>query len=194
VIIYHDTSKDRTDPPAWIADARNLQCRHGQGERWWGVGAEAWLVGDRPGPWHDLSDGWRCCLVGEVDPKELIRQQRWCDTEMAIDLTGRRWQAPIILGPDGEPIFRVTYGGKDFARQPTPLQAMAEEIARSARQALKSGGIEGPHSRQWAARALAITHHLDVEVIGVLGLLDDALVLTALAALTGYRLKREATA
>jgi len=193
VIVYADHRADkRTGAPPWLAGAQSLQERSGDPVRWHGVGVEAWLVGPQPDAvWHDLADGWQCCLIGPFNPAPLVRQQRWCDTEQAIDLAGRRWQAPVILADNGEPIYRVNYG-RDFMPAPTSQQQDAERIARAARQELLSQGfIAGAHSRQWTARLLTITYHLDVEVIAVLGLLDDALILTTLEAATGLRLKKE---
>ncbi len=189
MIIYHDTKAATRDaPPPWLVGAHDLHRREGHGERWFGIGAQPWLVGNQKGEWHDLADGWRCCLVGDLDPAELRRDQRWCDTEPAVDLHSRRWAAPVILGEDGGPVFRVSYG-RDFLPALTTEQTQAEEIAKAARQALASGGIDGPFARRWAAALLAITHHLDIEVIGALALLDDALVLSVLQPASGKRLK-----
>jgi hypothetical protein len=189
MIVYLDTNPDRDTPPPWLVGAHNLHRRDGAGRRWWGVGSTPWLVGPHDGDWQDLDDGWRCLLVGELDPVELRRAQRWCDTEPAVDLAGRRWAAPVILGPDGLPIFRVNYGGRDFLPLLTPEQLQAKAVAEAARQALASGGIDGPFARQWVATLLAITHHLSVQVIGALGILDDALVLSTLQPAAGKRLR-----
>lgn len=191
MIIYHDTkAADRDTPPPWLVGATNLHRRDGRGERWWGVGPTPWLVGPQAGTWHELADGWRCLLLGELDPRDLRRDQRWCDSEPAVDLHARRWAAPVILGEDGGPVFRVSYG-RDFLPALTSEQSQAQTIAEAARQALASGGIDGPHARRWAAMLLTITHHLDVEVIGALGLLDDALVLSVLSPASGRPLKFE---
>lgn len=189
MIVYHDTTPDTRDtPPPWLVGAHDLHRRDAQGGRWWGVGAHPWLVGPQDTTWHDLDDGWRCCLVGDLDPVALRRAQRWCDTEPAVDLHARRWAAPVILGDDGQPVFRVAYG-EDFLPALTPEQQRAQEIAKAARQALSSGGIDGPYARRWAAGLLEITHHLHVQVIGKLTLLDDALVLSVLQPAAGKRLK-----
>jgi hypothetical protein len=195
VIIYHDTkAADRDTPPPWLVGAIDLHRRDGKGQRWWGVGPSPWLVGDHPGDWIALDDGWRCRLVGELDPLVLRRHQHWCDTAPAVDLQGRRWCTPVILADDGQPIFRVTYGGDDFLPQLTPEQTQAKEIALAARQALKTGGIEGAHAKRWAARLLEIANHISVQVIARTGLMDDVLVLSALSPVTGLPLKREESA
>jgi hypothetical protein len=196
MIIYRDSKPhERSGPPPWLAGAMELYQRDGIGIpfRFWGVGSP-WLVGEHADrKWHSLADGWHCCMVDGPEPELLQRNQRWCDTDRAVDLGGNQWLAPRLLSEDGTAIYRVSYGA-DWLPSLTPEQYRADDVAKAARAALlvnKEGG-PAPDQRavcQWAAELLCVTHHLDTSVIAALSLLDDALVLTTLSAACGLPLK-----
>jgi hypothetical protein len=200
VILYEDTRAHlRRTPPPWLMNgdqqAPDLCEREGLGVnlRWWGIG-DPWLCGPQErSVWHTLDDGWRVCLVGgHPNPEILNRAQRWCDLSDAFDLAGNCWAAPIILSEDGTPIYRVRYG-KDFLPAKTPEQSRAEKVAKAASEAIKSGAmaeIDMAIACQWAAELQSSVRHITPEVLGVLGFMDDALVLSTLAVATSLPLRR----
>lgn len=196
MIIYADTRPlERQVPPPWLVGAHDLHSREGLGVpfRWWGIGSP-WLLGEQPtAAWHDLPDGWRCCQLPEDDghraPPAPVRRQLWCDTGMAVDLVGRVWAAPRILAPDGSVIYRFAYG-LDWLPLLTPDQQRADDVAKAARAALLAAKAGGPQPDvrtccQWAAELLSRTHHIEVPVLAVEGLIDDNLVTSTLSMSTG---------
>jgi hypothetical protein len=196
MLVYKDTQAGkRREPPAWLEGAADLQeanDRDGKA-RWWGIG-NAHLVGERD-DWQELDNGWRVAVAGPVDPRQFRRSIRWCRTVQVEDTHGRQWTAPVILNEHGDRCILVSYG-KDFLPALNPAQARAVEIAKAARDALvaaqevEEGGLDMSVAARWVAELLSLTHHIDMEVVAVLGLIDEALILEALAATVGLNLKK----
>jgi hypothetical protein len=196
MLVYKDTQAGkRREPPAWLEGAADLQeanDRDGKA-RWWGIG-NAHLVGERE-DWQELDNGWRVAVAGPVDPRQFRRSIRWCRTVQVDDTHGRQWTAPVILNEHGDRCILVSYG-KDFLPALNPAQARAVEIAKAARDALvaaqevEEGGLDMSVAARWVAELLSLTHHIGMEVVAVLGLIDEALILEALAATVGLNLKK----
>ncbi len=195
MLVYRDTkaAKRRAPPPGLdgAADLHEASDRNGR-FRWWGIG-NAHLVGERD-DWTDLDDGWQVAAVGKLDPQQSRRTIRWCRTVDVQDAQGRTWTAPVVLNMNGDRCILVSYG-KDFLPVLSNAQERALSLATAARDALVAAqGIDGagldmPVAARWVAELLALTHHMGMETMGALGLIDDALILSVLSAATGLSLK-----
>jgi hypothetical protein len=193
VLLYRDKKPERSQtPPAWLVGAANLQRRDlGEGATAWAIG-EAYLVGDRT-DWRPLADGYDVALLSPFNPQDITRDQRWARTCDATDLQGRTWSAPVISGPDGTRHFAVAYG-EDYLPALTPDQLRAVAITQAARDALLSdndAGMDMSMACRWTAELLTLTHHLTMEILGKLCLIDDALALSVLGIATSQKLKVE---
>lgn len=196
MLVYKDTqAAKRRTPPPWLegaADLHEANDRTGKA-RWWGIG-NAHLVGERD-DWQELDDGWRVALAGPVDPRQFRRSIRWCRTVQVEDTHGRQWTAPVILNEHGDRCILVSYG-KDFLPALNPAQARAVEIAKAARDALvgamevEGGGLDMSVAARWSAELLSLTHHVNMEIIAALGVLDEALILAVLSAAVGLKLAK----
>ena len=198
MLVYKDTkASERRNPPPWMEGAHDLQERNERGTdsvRWWGIG-NPHLVGDRR-DWFTLDDGWKVSVAGPVNPQEFRRVMRWCRTVDVECTNGRKWTAPVILNEKGNRVILVSYG-KDLLPALTAAQSRAFEIATAAREHLESaqevedGGLDMEVAVRWAVELLALTHHISMEAIAVLELMDEALILSVLAAATGLSLKKD---
>lgn len=198
MIVYKDTrAATRTTAPPWLEGAADLLAVESldRQARLFGIGQNnAHLIGERR-DWQDLEDGWQFAVAGPLCPDEFARTLRWCRTIEAVDTQGRTWRAPIILGEHGDRLILVTYGGKDFRPLLTPVQERICQLASDARHAIcaaaasEEGGIDWALGARWTAELLCLTHHISMEVIGAIGVVDDALTLAVLSAATGKRLK-----
>lgn len=152
-----------------------------------------WRTPDDSAEWRDLADGWQACETDPpLSPANLARNLRWCRVVPVDDGRGRAWLAPVILTTAGARAYTVAYGGPDFLPQPTPAQAAAEAIAREARDVVlrstadrAEDGVPTAVACRWVASLLGLTHHLSVETIGALGMVDDDLVRAVLHAAAG---------
>lgn len=195
MLVYRDTkAAERRNPPPWLEGAADLLERASRDPvRYWGIG-NAHLLGDRK-DWHDLDDGWQVSVAGPIYPQQFRRTLRWCRSVQVEDTAGRIWTAPVILNEHGDRTILVTYG-KDFLPVLSNAQARAVEIAKAARdglvaaQEIEDGGLDFDVAARWGAELLSLTHHISMEGIAVLGLLDMALILGVLEAATGFRLKK----
>lgn len=192
MILYRDSrASQRTNPPAWLEGAVNLQRRDADsdGVRWWGIG-EGYRCGDQPSAqWNDLGEGWSFAVLSDLVPQALARNQSWCRTRPVADLKGRVWQAPCLLTLDGRRAFNVSYGGDDFLPVLTQEQHEIEAIARVAAEALINCHESGTEldmraACAWASRMLALVNHVSPKALARGGLLDDGLVMTTLYAAT----------
>ena len=196
MLVFQDAqARERQTPPAFLAGAVDLlQVEDRKGlHRWWGIG-NAHLVGPDGKEFRELSDGWSVAITGLINPADYRRDIRWASCADAEDTRGRAWRAPRILSEGGERIILVTYG-RDFLPTMTPEQARAVEVASAARlavlSAMESGGVvDFSLGARWAAELLAITHHLSVECLAVIGVLDEQLILAVLSVSCGLPLKR----
>ncbi len=195
MLVYRDTkaAKRRVPPPGLDGAADLLEVADRNGRfRWWGI-SNAHLVGERD-DWADLDDGWQVAVASKVDPQMFRRTMRWCRTVDVDDAHGRTWTAPVVLNASGDRCILVSYG-KDFLPVLSNAQERALAVASAARDALVAAqGIDGagldfPVAARWVAELLALTHHIGMEAIGALGLIDDALILAVLGAATGLSLK-----
>ncbi len=184
MILVQD-NRNRPEAPPWMAGAADLQCREGEGKRWWGIG-EGYLCGPQErATWHEIPDGYSVAIMGETDPRVLARRQLWCPLAPVADLLGRVWFAPCLLSSEGERQFRTAYG-EDYLPALTDVQANAEKVALAARAALVAaaadkmaggaGGLPMPAAAHWAADLLASVNHVTPQVIACNSLLDDALI------------------
>lgn len=196
MLVYKDTqAAKRRTPPPWLESAVDLQeanDRTGKA-RWWGIG-NAHLVGERD-DWISLDDGWQVAVAGPINPQQLRRSLRWCRTVNVEDTHGRVWTAPVILNEHGDRCILVSYG-KDFLPVLNPAQARAVEISKAARDALvvaqevEGGGLDMSVAARWVAELLSLTHHIGMEPIAALGLIDEALILEILSAAVGLKLAK----
>lgn len=208
MLIYKDTqAATRRNPPPWLDGAVDLLSREDRSGavRYWGIG-NAHLIGERK-DWVELEDGWMVAAVGPIDPRQFQRTMRWCRIVEATDTQGRAWSAPVILSSGGERVILVSYG-RDFQPVLTAEQQRGHAIATEARSMLvtaydraqaakeageeageEADGIDTAAAAAWTAELLSLTHHVSVEVLGALGLIDDALTLAVLSPVAGLRLK-----
>lgn len=197
LIVCDHKANERKDPPAWLEGAEELQSRDSQdGQRWHGIGP-GYLCGPQPqATWKQLGDGYSACILKGFDPQSLSRRQHWVQTALAADLLGRVWRVPCILSPEGDRAFSTAYG-EDFLPLLTDEQAHAEKVAKAARAALASQAHGGDPIRmdlaaRWAADLIACVNHVTPAVLAKLGLLDDALIGSALYHASGFMPKLEA--
>lgn len=197
MLVYKDTkAPERRNAPPWLEGAADLGERNERGQerfRWWGIG-NPHLVGER-NDWRQLDDGWQVGVAGPIDPQQFRRTLRWCRTINVQCTNGRTWTAPVILNERGSRVILVSYG-KDLLPALTAAQSRAFEIATAAREHLEAafqtedGGLDMDIAVRWAVELLTLTHHISMEAIAVLELMDEALILSALAAATGLNLKK----
>jgi hypothetical protein len=199
MLVYRDTkATTRKTPPPWLDGAADLlEVADRQGKyRWWGIG-NAHLIGERD-DWRTLDDGWEVAAAGKPDPRQFRRVMRWCRTVQVKDTRGMEWTAPVITDSRGNRLILVSYG-PDYLPALNPAQQRAWEIVQAARehfaavQSVDEAEMDMPLCAHWAAELLALTHHISMEVIGVLRLLDDALILEVLSAAVGGTIREAAT-
>jgi hypothetical protein len=177
VIRFRDT-KNRPNPPPWLAGAPNLHRRQSAEGELWMCGEALYLDGS--GTWTPIGDGYE--VAGPVESWAVYqRTYGWVDLAEVTDMCGRTWMAPRILNESGERAFRVHYGA-DFLPSPTAEQYRMMEIADAARDALRAaaaGTQEVPMQMacRWAAELLGTAYRLPVDAIAVLGILDDVLTI-----------------
>lgn len=196
MLVYRDTkAATRRQAPPFLDGAADLferADRNGQ-FRYWGIG-NAHLVGERS-DWQDMEDGFQVSVAGPINPQQFRRVMRWCRTVQVEDTQGRQWTAPVILNEHGDRSILVTYG-RDFLPALTNAQTRAVEIAKAARDALvgaqevEGGGLDMAVAARWTAELLSLTHHVSMEVLAVLELIDEALILAVLSATTGLKLAK----
>lgn len=190
LLVCDNRAATRKEAPPWMEGAGNLQTRDGEGKRYWGVG-DGYLCGPQErAQWRDIDDGYSVAIVGALDPRSLARDQRWCDTSFACDMSGRAWACPLVLAQSGARRFRSAYGA-DYLPLLTSAQDRAEKVARAAADALTAahagtGAIPMQVACAWAAELLSIANHVTPQILGVLGLLDDALIGAALYRAAGF--------
>lgn len=190
MIIYHHPTE--TTPPAWLAHAEDVNVRQCSDGCLFGAGPTYLLGLDGRDQARPLADGWSVWVNGAVDPYALAHPCAWAASAPVIDLQGRAWAAPVVLGANGKPCIRVAYGD-DWLPDLTPQQQRIVDIAQVARAALEAAYGEHPVALDqraacaWAAEALTVTNAVTVQVIRRLSLLDDALIAGTLLALTSYR-------
>jgi hypothetical protein len=68
-------------------------------------------------------------------------------------------------------------------------------VATAARESLLAahdvgGGYDFSMAARWVAELVSIAHHISVEAIGALGVIDEALILSALEAACGLSLRK----
>ena len=195
MLVYQDKqpAKRRTPPPGvdGVADLLCVECREGK-HRWWGI-QHAHLIGPRT-DWIDLDDGWQVAVVDKITPQTFRRDLRWCRTVTVEDTAGRAWAAPVILSEAGDRIILVAYG-RDFLPVLTPAQERAAAIATAARQQLLAAqemgdGIDFTVGARWTAELLSLTHHISMETLAALHLIDEALILAVLQSASALTLKK----
>ncbi len=187
MIVYLHASQQPITPP-WLVDfapapgSAVCLCRR-ETEHGHLVGIGDPLIIDCPPMriFAEVGDGWQAAVLGAVGAEHLARRPRWCRTGSVTSLSGETWQAPVILGPEGERAFLVRYAGRDFLPVLTPEQERCELVAEAARAAIPSGIDMGPEACQWASVLLAAANHISAEAIAELGLLDGQLVAEVLA-------------
>ncbi len=191
MLVYKDTqAQKRRTPPPWLDGAADLmEANDREGRfRWWGI-EHAHLIGERD-DWRTLDDGWQVAVTGPIDPQCFRRVMRWCRTAEVADTQGRQWTAPVITDAKGNRLILVAYG-PDFLPVLNPAQARAWELVQAARehflavQSVDDAELDMPLCARWAAELVALTHHISMEVIGTLRLMDDALALNVLSAAVG---------
>lgn len=157
------------------------------------VGIADPIVFDPPRRWFDLDESWRVGLTPGVqfDPLALTRAQLWCDTATARDLKARPWVAPVILDSGNHRAFRVSYG-QDWLPALTVEQERCLAIAKESLEALAAGECKIAVACQWAAELLSATNHVTPQILGALGLIDDALVFSVLPVAVSRHLERAA--
>lgn len=205
-IIYRNREREPSADrcPPWLVGALDLQRQSASdGDLigfWQPLYCDA-AVETQRAMWHDLSDHWQVCLVGELVPATMLRQA--ADTPALLpvaDSKGRAWHAPAILQPppagdrvvgDGTVAIPLAFGKNPagtWCRCPTPAQAAWIGAAQAARREIVAGTIASvPLSvvSEWALVLTTAVYHLNDEVIAALGLYDDRLVLQTLLASAG---------
>lgn len=199
MIIYrYDPSIRRSDanvPPwleGWESDAPGIGVCSRETEDGTIYGVADPLLFNLPArrAWEPLGDNWQAIMVGTLDPRPLARGQRWADTRPVVDMQGRTWLAPRILGEDGTRAFRVAYGGPDFLPTPTPIQLRCFDVAQAARAEVEGGGLSDIGiSARWASILLASVMHIPEAAFSVFSLPDEFLIIGTLQHGTGLPLK-----
>ena len=193
MIIYRDTSCGPPRTPSWLEGARNL-CRRGDAT------GDLVAIGDpmfltpptAREAWKTLPGGWEAAMAGDFIPNPHLREQS--PVACILPVSGKlsqTWHAPCILDYAGRVSFPVALERIDglWRRSPTAQQSRLITLAHECRAQVESKAllkIEVGIAAEWAAEALAAIYHLSVDVIGVLGLLDDTLIIQVCLAVAGY--------
>ena len=179
-LYWHATTPDLK--PTWLDGCADVQSA---GAYWW-VG-DAMIVPDWSAvEWIDAAPGWKVSRpVDDIDLTRYLRDRRWHVPIEVVDTRGRTWFIPAILAPDGVPavaqVRRLVDG--EWVRE---FVDDSQSAAVEACQAFRSGAEMDLDQQCNALTAiLACAYHLDPTTIGVLGMVDDVLVVHGLRAAAG---------
>lgn len=130
--------------------------------------------------WVPLCDGWQVCMAGEFSLSAHARSA--CKYPVKVkDVAGKPWMLPVIVTPTGERSFPVTYGGNGFRPMLTDEQTADLRLAAEIRTCDASDTWpEMPVCAQWAATLLCRPYSLSVHTVGMLGLLNDDIIMAIL--------------
>lgn len=131
--------------------------------------------------WIPLADtGWHVADVGEFHLLHHARSA--CPYPVKVHtIAGQNWLMPIVVTPTGERSFPVKYGGLGF--QPMLTDAQTEDLRLAAEIRTceaNDSWPEMPVRAQWAARLLSRPYSLSTFTIGMLGLLNDEIIMKTL--------------
>ena len=189
MILYrHPSSPDQPTPiPAWLDGAPLTTVSTGTHHL---VGiVDPWHCGDRAG-WQPVADGWEAVITNRACSRLLGRTVTWARTRPVADADGNEWLAPVALSAQGHPALTPRYGA-DWLPVWTPAQTRLLEIAQAATTAFQGidptrDVVELPIAAvQWAAEALAAANYITLDDLRTFALIDQVLLLSTLAALTG---------
>lgn len=175
--------------PDHLVGARDLCARPADdGGLIYGIGP-SYLCGGDIASAVQLSD-CKMWVNGAIDPFHLQRVMRGQPTVGLEDTKGRTWCLPVMVGPGGRRMFQAPYG-TGWKPQFTKQQALLMEMAAAAPPLID--GLRGGDDAalipacEIAAECLCYTNHLTKEVIQTLDILDDIVIVGALAALCCYQ-------
>lgn len=199
IVYYHET---KSQPPKWLEGARDLITRPLYNSKGYfhGIGAHYLLGRNIDDKVEDLEDGWSSWINGDIFPVKLLKDIKGQPVVPIEDSSDRIWYAPIILGPKGDRAFQVKYG-------PTCLPALTavqEEmitLAKETRVFLPRimDGVRTASEEDmkiactWCAKFLSYTNHIHIDCFFKHCLLDDALVIGTLMAVSSFSLVEDET-
>lgn len=165
--------------------------------------------------WHQLSDHWKVCQIGPLEPRTLLRADAGRPDLIPItDSLGRGWHVPAVLNPLGKVALTLPIGRNEvgqWARLPSAEQSALIAAATFVRQEVEAtetvrvpnesgdGTTEAQVSRfsrmplaaaaDTLATLLASVYLLAPETCAALCLFDDRLAQDGLLYAAGFRPK-----
>lgn len=196
MIVYHHPTEFKF--PSWLAGGRDVICRPAinNGGYFFGIGPHYLCGKSTESEPVDLGDGWTAWINGEIKPYMLQKQMKGQPLMPVEDSKDNVWYVPVILGPKGDRGFQVKYG-PDFLPLLTEEQEIILTLAKEARVFLPriTEDTSCPTDEDmriactWAAKFLSYTNNINIECFGKLGLMDDALVIGTLMAVSCYSIR-----
>jgi hypothetical protein len=190
MIVYRDNKASKRQTPPWLVGASDLIIREDTANfdiKYYGIGpAHSVGAGDK---WTDLGDGYDARIVGELSSYLLTRHLPFVPVSEAMDMMGRGWHVPQVLNED-VPLIIPTYDDNYLPVYNTEQQRIID-IAKAARAALRSGGVDMSVAGRWTAELICCANHISEKALLRLNLLDNALVLTTLQVATGCDVKSQ---
>jgi len=176
------------ETPHHLVGARDLCARPADdGGIIYGIGP-SYLCGGDLSTAIQLSD-CKVWVNGAIDSFHLQRVMRGQPMVGLEDTKGRTWALPVMIGPGGRRMFQAPYGvgwRPQFTKVQTTLMEMAAAAAPLI-QSIRNGEQDAlVPACEIAAECLCYANHLTKEVIQTLDILDDTLIVGALAALCCY--------
>lgn len=151
--------------------------------------------------WHPLADGWQVALIGDLEPRRLLRASADLPDLLPItDGRDRIWHVPAILTPKGGIALSLAVGhdaAGNWARVPSPAQSALIAAARFIRGEFETpADLDGETVSRFsqlplqvvadtAAQVLASIYAIPPEAFGRLSLLDDRLICQSLLGTSG---------
>jgi len=193
MIIYRDRKADERQVPPWLDGASDVIIREDIKDiriKYYGIGP-AHLIGEL-NKWTDLGGGYDAAIAEPLSPYLNAKKITWAQMVEAEDKERRGWYVPRVIR-DGVDLIIPTYD-ENYLPKFTEEQSALLEIAKAARSAIETGGVDISIAARWAVRFICAANYIPEQALLKLGLVDSVLVVNVLEEITGQSVKQESGA